>query len=79
MNLVSRPTLTGVDRSVDQAIKYLQDAVDTLSNQNELLRAQLAKVQAPMTPKQISFELSAAGSAPLNVTGLIGNLAPPPK
>jgi hypothetical protein len=67
------PTLDGkVDRSVQVALQRLADYITTLELQIQDLKAQLAALPPPLSLDQIQQALSAGGSHPLNLTGLIG-------
>lgn len=69
----SLPTLKGkVHRDVDVAIRRLQNHLDQLSATQETIDARLRARGRAATLAEINQALSATGSHPLNLTGLVG-------
>lgn len=80
------PSLTGrIDPVVEQAIRYLFEAIYHLRDTGDLsaaAKAHITKIAADATPtakviKHIASSLSSGGSDPLDVTGLPGTLPTP--
>jgi len=71
--LVRRPTLPATtDAAVKDAVRALQDETDRVARLAETLGTQIAAVPVPPTLAQVQQALSAGGSNPLNLTGLVG-------
>lgn len=75
---VDFPNLDGkIHRDAQTALDRLKTHADELEQNVAALKRQIAQMPAPLTLEQIRAELSAGGSTPLNLTGLIGSSTVP--
>jgi hypothetical protein len=74
--MLGMPTLDGkVDYNVLRAIRDIVTYVNDLETAVQRLQQQVQGLPAPLTVQQISRELSATGTSPLNIAGLVGTPA----
>lgn len=75
--MVKIPTLNkDVHHTVRRALQDLEKEHNALERRHAELLSHVGNMPKPLTLQEISQGLSATGGAPLDVTGLLGKLAP---